>query len=149
MQIKSYLKYLELLSLLAITSFFITIAMPVYRAYLKKMDFSEIIQAADVYRLAVQECYQSQGGGAVLVINCANGVNGVPAALFATGNIASIVTTSAGVITARGRGKLSHDSYILSPILEAEKNKLKWAVSGTCLNNGSCEAELRNDNNES
>lgn len=126
---------IELLIVIAIIGILAILAVPAYLTYTKKAYFSETVQATGPFKLAVEACYQAQGGGAT-VANCANGQNGVPAAPSATGNVASVVTTSAGVITATGQGKAPADTYILTPT--PTNNVLVWAITGTCRTNGSC-----------
>jgi type IV pilus assembly protein PilA len=126
---------IELLIVIAIIGILAVIAVPTYLSYTKKAYFSEVIQATGPYKLAVETCYQSQGGGAA-VAGCANGSNGVPAAPSATGNVASVATTATGVITATGQSKAPADTYILTPT--PTNNVLVWATSGTCVADGVC-----------
>jgi len=126
---------IELLVVIAIIGILAVIAVPTYLTYTKKSYFSEVIQATAPYKLAVETCYQKQGGGAA-VANCGNGSNGVPTAPAASGNVASVATTGAGVITATGGGKAPADTYILTPT--PTNNILIWAATGTCFTNGTC-----------
>jgi len=126
---------IELLIVVAIIGILAIIAVPTYLTYTKKAYFSEAIQATAPFKLAVESCFQSQGGGST-VAGCANGSNGVPAAVGAQGNVTSVVTTAAGVITATGGGKAPADTYILTPT--PTNNVLIWAVSGTCQADGTC-----------
>lgn len=126
---------IELLVVVAIIGILAAIAVPSYLSYTKKSAYTEVIQATGPYKLAVETCYQLQGGGAS-VANCANGSNGVPAAPSAVGNVASVATTSAGVITATGRLNAGTDTYILTPT--PTNGILIWARSGTCVANGTC-----------
>lgn len=126
---------IELLIVLAIIALLALIAVPVYTSYTKRAYFDEVVQSVGPYKLAVEACYQLQGAGAT-VANCANGSNGVPAAPSASGNVASVVTTSAGVITATGGGKAPADTFILTPT--PTNNVLIWAETGTCKTDGYC-----------
>jgi type IV pilus assembly protein PilA len=126
---------IELLIVIAIIAILAVVAVPTYMTYTKKAYFSEVMQATGPYKLAVEACYQLQGAGAT-VANCANGSNGVPAAPAASNNVASVVTTGAGVITATGGGKAPADTYILTPT--PTNNILVWATTGTCKTNGTC-----------
>ncbi|VVC77070.1 Fimbrial protein [Aquicella siphonis] len=126
---------IELLIVVAIIGILAAVAVPTYLSYTKKAYFSEVVQATAPYKLAVESCYQAQGGGGA-VANCGNGSNGVPAAPAATGNVASVVTTGAGVITATGQNKAGTDTYILTPA--PTNGVLIWTTSGTCLAAGTC-----------
>lgn len=126
---------IELLIVIAIIGILAVIAVPSYLTYTKKAYFSEAIQATGPYKLAVEACYQAQGGGTT-VAACGNGSNGVPAAATASGNVASVATTAAGVITATGGGKAPADTYILTPT--PTNNVLVWTVTGTCQADGTC-----------
>jgi len=125
----------ELLIVIAIIGILAIIAIPAYLGYTNKSWFTEVIQATAPFKNAVEACYQLQGGGAA-VANCGNGSNNVPAAPAATGNVASVVTTGAGVITATGANKAPADTYILTPT--PTNNVLVWTVSGTCVADGYC-----------
>lgn len=126
---------IELLIVIAIIGILAVIAVPTYLSYTKKAYFSEVIQATGPYKLAVEACYQAQGGGAS-VSGCANGSNGVPAAPGAAGNVASVVTTGAGVITATGQNKAPADTFVLTPAVTS--GVLVWTPSGTCQAAGTC-----------
>lgn len=127
---------IELLIVVAIIGILAVIAVPTYLTYTQKAYFAEVIQATGPYKLAVETCYQQQGGGAA-VANCGNGSNGVPAAPGASGNVASVVTTGAGVITATGTAaKVNGLTYILTPT--PTNNVLIWATTGTCVAAGAC-----------
>lgn len=129
---------IELLITIAIIGILAAIAVPTYLTYTKKAYFSEVVQATAPYKLAVESCYQAQGGGSS-VSGCAGGSNGVPANITTgAGNVGSIAVTSAGVITATGSSShnLSSETYILTPT--PTNNVLIWATTGTCVANGTC-----------
>jgi len=126
---------IELLVVIAIVGILAAIAVPTYLTYTKKAYFAEVVQATGPFKIGVEACYQAQGGGAT-VTGCANGTNGVPPAPSATGNTASVVTTTAGVITATGQGNAGTDTFILTPT--PTNNVLIWAKSGTCVADGLC-----------
>jgi prepilin-type N-terminal cleavage/methylation domain-containing protein len=129
---------IELLIVIAIVGILAVIAVPTYFTYTKKAYFSEVVQATAPYKLAVESCYQAQGGGSA-VTNCAGGQNGVPANLTsATGHVGSVTVSSTGVITATGSSlhSLSNLSYVLTPT--PTNNVLLWATSGQCVTDGVC-----------
>ena len=126
---------IELLIVIAIIGILAVLAVPSYLTYTDKAQFAAVTQATGPFKLAVEACYQIQGAGAA-VANCANGSNGVPAAPAATGNVASLVTSATGVITATGGGKAPAYTYILTPT--PTSNILVWTATGTCFANGAC-----------
>jgi type IV pilus assembly protein PilA len=129
---------IELLIVVAIIAILAAIAVPAYLTYTKKAYFSEVIQATAPFKLAVEACYQVQGGGAT-VTNCAGGQNSVPANITTgQGNVGSVSISSAGVITATGSAlhTLSAYTYILTPA--PTNNVLVWTPSGTCAAAGLC-----------
>jgi type IV pilus assembly protein PilA len=129
---------IELLIVIAIIGILAVIAVPTYLTYTKKAYFSEVVQATAPYKLAVESCYQSQGGGSS-VANCAAGQNGVPANITTgQGNLGSLSVTAAGVITAVGSSlhALSAESYVLTPT--PTNSVLIWATSGQCVTDGLC-----------
>ncbi|MBV9576121.1 MAG: prepilin-type N-terminal cleavage/methylation domain-containing protein [Gammaproteobacteria bacterium] len=129
---------IELLIVIAIIAILAAVAVPSYLSYTQKAYFSEVVNATSPFKLAVEQCYQNQGGGAS-VANCAGGQNGVPANITTgQGNVGSITTTAAGVITATGSAlhNLSSATYILTPT--PTNNVLIWATTGTCSAQGVC-----------
>lgn len=129
---------IELLITIAIIGILAAIAVPTYLTYTKRAYFSEVVQATAPYKLAVEACYQAQGGGSS-VSGCAGGSNGVPANITTgAGNLGSISVTSAGVITGTGSSahNLSSDTIILTPT--PTNSVLIWATTGTCKTNGTC-----------
>lgn len=129
---------IELLIIIAIIGILVVIAVPTYLTYTKKTYFSEVVQKTAPYKLAVESCYQAQGGGPA-VANCAAGQNGVPANITSDqGDLGSLSVTAAGVITVVGSSlhNLNAESYILTPI--PTNNVLIWTTSGTCVTNGLC-----------
>lgn len=126
---------IELLIVIAIVAILALIAVPTYMQYTKKAYFTEVVQATGPFKLAVTYCYYEQGNGAA-VANCANGSNGVPAAPAASGNVASVVTSATGVITATGANNAPADTYILTPT--PTNNVLIWTATGTCKADGYC-----------
>lgn len=126
---------IELLIVVAIVAILAAVAVPTYLSYTKRAYYTEVVSATAPFKLAVEACYQAAGGGAA-VSGCGNGSGGVPAAPSATGVVASVVTTSAGVITATGQGNAGTDTFILTPT--PTNNVLTWAKSGTCVAGGTC-----------
>jgi len=128
---------IELLIVIAIIGILAAIAVPAYQSYSKKAYFSEVVQATAPFKLAVEACVMKQNLTSGAISGCANGSNGVPAAPSASGNVASVTTSAAGVITATGQNSAGTDTYILTPTISGASN-LTWQATGTCVANGTC-----------
>jgi type IV pilus assembly protein PilA len=128
---------IELMIVVAIIGILASVALPAYQNYTKKAKFTEVVLSTSGLKIAVELCAQSTNAvttAATAVTGCAGGTNGVPADItVASGNVASLSTTAAGVITATaitGNG-LSGETYTLTPSINA--GKVTWTVGGSCV----------------
>jgi type IV pilus assembly protein PilA len=132
---------IELMIVVAIIGILAAVAIPSYQNYTKKARFSEVILASAPMKQAVEECVQTQGIVAPTpVTGCANGSNGVPPAVGASGQVTSVTASDAGVITvvpAETHGIVAGDTYIITPTTTAAGN-LTWVTSGGCIAKGYC-----------
>lgn len=127
---------IELLITLAIIAIIAVIAVPSYLNYTRRARYSEVVQAAAPYKLGVTECYHTTGA----LTACGAGSNGVPAArTVASGQVASVAVSTAGVITitpVASNGFVATDTYVLTPTIDANNNILTWAASGGGVTKG-------------
>lgn len=127
---------IELLITLAIIAIIAVIAVPSYLNYTRRSRYSEVVQATAPYKLGVTECYHTTG----TLTACGAGQNGVPPArTIATGQVASIEVSSAGVITVTpvaSNGFVATDTYVLTPTIDTTNNILTWVASGGGITKG-------------
>lgn len=117
---------IELLITIAIVGILAAIAIPSYQDYTRRARYSEVVQAADSFKVGVAQCFHSIS----TLTGCSNGANGVPAAAGAAGQVTSAVVAN-GVITvtpAATNGFVAADTYILTPT--ATNGVLTWTATG-------------------
>ncbi|MDR3478517.1 MAG: prepilin-type N-terminal cleavage/methylation domain-containing protein [Gammaproteobacteria bacterium] len=134
MQIPSRIRgfsLIELMIVVTIIGILSMVAIPSYQNYTKRARFTEVIIAAEPFKIAVSLALQS---GATLD-TLTNGIQGIPSSPKATKNLANL-TIQHGAIIATGTQAAGGATYILKPNTDGSD----WTVSGTCLKEGLCEA---------
>jgi type IV pilus assembly protein PilA len=127
---------IELLIAIAIIGILMTIAIPSYQQYTRKAHYSEIVQAAAPYKIAVESCFQSNDA----LDDCSAGKNGIPPNIDSgqgVGLIDSITVANQGqinIIPKKLYGIDSADNYQLTPT--DNNGVLTWTASGKGVDKG-------------
>ena len=138
---------IELMIVVAIIGILAAIAVPAYQNYTMKAKFSEVVMATAPFKTAVEECVADATCVSNTTISgITTGSNGFPAAAGASGNVASVTVSSAGVITATAGNNngFSGQNFILDPTVTATgaggSAQVTWSTdaNSTCLTKGWC-----------
>jgi len=121
---------IELMIVVAIIGILAAVAIPAYSNYTKKAKFTEVSQATNAMKIAVEGCAVDRGD----VADCDADTNGIPADIGANGKYVAGVAVLNGVITATAvtSNGLSGETYILTPTYSSLTG-VTWTSSGTCL----------------
>ncbi len=122
---------IELMIVVTIIGILSAMAIPSYQSYARRARFAEVISATQIFKTAVSLALQE--GTPLSKLD--NGSNGIPPAPKSTKNLASLKVKN-GIITATGTELVDAATYILKPNTDGSI----WTISGTCLENGYCNA---------
>lgn len=123
----------EVIIAVAVLGILAAIAVPSYQSYTLKANFSEVMMAAEGYKVPVAECVQMQDGDRTGCSAGNKGIPDVPATLPA--RVAGISITD-GVIRVDGTAEVG--SYAWQATAELNGEYIHWAQSGSCFAAGLC-----------
>ena len=129
---------IELMIVVAIIGILAAIALPAYQTYTAKAKFTEVVQATQGVKVAMDVCLVSGKDEAGCAADDAvgNAVTGAAGGQYVSA-VAVDATTGAVTATAVSTGGLAGENYVITPTVETT-GQVTWVASGTCGAAGLC-----------
>ena len=133
---------IELMIVVAIIGILAAIAVPQYQTYTRKAKFTEVVQAAEGFKSAVEICIQNRPDPTVTTVTgCGNGgtggVGAAPSAFPSGTRVSSVTVADNGDITAVGTTEVGGYNFVMKPVVAA--GGIGWNTStSTCKGAGIC-----------
>ncbi|MEM7284355.1 MAG: prepilin-type N-terminal cleavage/methylation domain-containing protein [Pseudomonadota bacterium] len=126
---------IELMIVIAIIGILASIAVPQYQTYNFRSRFTEVVVATRPFKTAFEVAAQT--GRITAPAQADSGALGMPSAVGASGEIASVSMTN-GVITGTAAASIGNgaETIILTP--SGVSAPIQWTMTGTCVDNGLC-----------
>ena len=128
---------IELLIVIAIIAILAAVATPSYVQYTKRAKFSEVVNAANPVKTAVEVCLAVNQALASCDTAAEVGSNILTSAAEADYVSSATITATTAVITLTATTTLDDKTYTLTPTLETN-GTVTWDASGTCVAAGLC-----------
>lgn len=120
---------IEFLISMILVVILIGVAIPTYYHYRRKAFYSEIVNMAEYYQSAINNCMQHAQRN---FTDCDAGKYGIPNNISDGPGLIESATVTDGVITVTprpGHGVKATDTYILTPKVNKD-NQISWTASG-------------------
>lgn len=126
---------MELMIVIAIIGILVAIAIPSYKVYTRRAHYTEVVQAAAPFKIAVEECFQVTNS----LADCSAGIHGIPPSVTqGTGSgLVDSLNVNNGIISIIPKEKFgitSNDTYNLNP--KEDNGTLTWDASGGGVSQG-------------
>jgi type IV pilus assembly protein PilA len=128
---------IELLIVVAIVGILAAVATPSYVQYTKRAKFSEVVNAANPVKTAVEVCVAVKQALASCDTAAEVGSDILTSAAEPDYVASATITATTAVITLTATTALDDKTYILTPTLESN-GTVTWDASGTCVAAGLC-----------
>ena len=135
---------IELMIVIAIIGILASVALPAYKSYTQKSQFTEVTLASRSVKNSVDVCFQTYGKQLLTACDTETELGLVLADIAADSNLVTGITLTANTAVITTTSNLQGTSgantdHILTPTVSAGTGgTLDWAVSGSCRAAGIC-----------